>query len=128
MFGALNAIFLYAVYRLRFAPTYDYAVSPRPVLNFHAQKAAFFRAFAVGLAGALASWFQTHQLNALGLGLTIGLVVGLISVIVGFISPSLEWWIEHLPDRHLAVIGFTLVAFGLLFQSVQYLVVILDLR
>ena len=125
IFGALNAAFLAVVYRMRFAPTYDYTAALGPTFKFRAQKAALMRALAVGCAGALAGWTLTGGLQSLGFGLTIGLVVGLISLVVGAVSPSLEWWIENLPDRHLATIGFVLIALGLLLQSVQYLVVIL---
>jgi hypothetical protein len=125
IFGALNALFLAVVYRLRFAPTYDYSASCRPTFNLRAQKAALARALSVGLSGALAGWITTRRFEALGFGLTIGLVVGLISLVVGAVSPLVEWWVENLPDRTLATIGFVLVALGLLLQSVQYVVVIL---
>jgi hypothetical protein len=125
VFGALNALFLGIAYRMRFAPTYDYSASCRPTFKLRAQKAALIRAISVGLAGALAGWISTRRLESLGLGLTIGLVVGLISLIVGAVSPMVEWWVENLPDQTLAGIGFALVALGLLLQSVQYVVVIL---
>ncbi len=125
IFGVLNALFLALVYGLRYAPTYDYSATCRPTFSARAQKAALIRALAVGVSGALAGWILTRRLESLGFGLSIGLVVGLISLVVGVVSPKVEWWVENLPERHLATIGFALVALGLLLQSVQYVVVII---
>jgi hypothetical protein len=124
VFGALNAAFLYVVYRLRYAPTYDYNPSPRLRPAAHASKAAFMRASAIGASGALTAWFEHRHLHAIPLGFTIGVVVALISLVIGLISPRLEYYVENLPERHLAAFGFALIALGLLLQSVQYLVVI----
>jgi hypothetical protein len=125
IFGVANALLLAIAYGLRFAPTFDYSANSRPTFKFRAQKAALVRAAAVGLSGALAGGIMTHSVASLGFGLTIGLTVGLVSFVVGMVSPRVEWWVENLPDRHLAAIGFALVALGLLLQSVQYVVVIL---
>ena len=124
-FGVLSAAFLYIVYRLRYAPTYDY--NPRPSLRFeaHGRKAALMRAFAIGAAGALTAWFQHRHLHGLIFGFTIGLVVGLVSLVIAVISPRLEYYVENLPEQHLAAYGFALIALGLILQSVQYVVVIL---
>lgn len=123
-FGVLNAAFLYVVYRLRYAPTYDYNPSPRMPTGLHSRKAAFMRALAIGAAGALTAWIQHRRLQAIPLGLTIGVVVALISLVIGLVSPRIEYYVENLPERHLAAFGFALIALGLVLQSVQYLVVI----
>jgi hypothetical protein len=128
VFGAINSVFMFFVYHLRFAPTHDYAPSPHLRWSGHAQTAALVRACAVGAAGALTGWIEGNHVHAAGFGLTIGLVVGMISVVVGIISPTIEWWIEHLPERVLAAVGFTLIALGLVLQSVQYVAVIVGPR
>ncbi|HEX4047376.1 MAG TPA: hypothetical protein VH309_06055 [Elusimicrobiota bacterium] len=125
IFGALNAAFLYVVYRLRYAPTYDYDPRPDAGANPHARKAAFMRAAAIGASGALTGLFLHRRLHAVPFGLTIGVVVGLVSLVIGAVSPRLEYYVENLPERHLAAFGFALIALGLLLQSVQYAVVIL---
>ncbi len=125
VFGALSAALLAVMYRLRFAPTFDYQPSERFELRRRAMWAGVVRALCVGVAGAAAGWIETQRFHAMGFGLTIGLVVGLISWIVGIVSPRVEWYIENLPERHLAAYGFALIGLGLLLQSVQYIVVIL---
>jgi hypothetical protein len=125
VFGTLGALFLFFVYRLRFATTHDYAPSRELRLNLHKQKASLLRAVASGAAGGITGWVEARHVHAAGFGLTIGIVVGLVSLVVGVVSPVIEWWIENLPERVLAAFGFSLIALGLVFQSVQYVAVIL---
>jgi len=125
VFGALNAALMFVVYRLKFAPTHDYAPCRRLRLNPHTIKAALMRALGIGVSGGITGWVEARHVHAAGFGLTIGLVVGLISLVVGIVSPTVEWWIENLPERVLAAFGFSLIALGLIFQSVQYVAVIL---
>ncbi|MFI5360762.1 MAG: hypothetical protein ACHQ49_02230 [Elusimicrobiota bacterium] len=125
VFGSLSAVLLAIVYRLHFSPTHDY----QPAEHFEMRRRPFLaglaRAAAVGTAGAATGWIEAHRLHAMAFGLTIGVAVGLIIWVVTIVSPRVEWYIEHLPERHLALYGFALVGLGLILQSVQYVVVIL---
>jgi hypothetical protein len=125
VFGAMNATLMFVVYRMKFAPTHDYAPCPRLRLSPHMQKAAVMRAIGIGISGAVTGWIEARHVHAAGFGMTIGVVVGLISLVVGVVSPTVEWWIENLPERVLAAFGFSLIALGLILQSVQYVTVIL---
>jgi hypothetical protein len=49
-----------------------------------------------------------------------------VSALVGLFSPVIEWWIENLPERRLGVLGLGLIFVGMVLQSVQYWVVVLD--
>lgn len=132
VFGGVNAVLFALVYRLRYAPTYDYEANPGSTFRWRAWKSGLVRSSAVAVSGALSGWIVTRRADSLGIslaiGLTIGLVVGLMGMIVGMVSPRVEYWIENLPDRQLATIGLCLIGVGLLLQSVQYLQVILGLR
>jgi hypothetical protein len=128
LFGVLNSAIMYVTYRLRFSPTNDYAPSPHLRLHPRMLRTALVRAVGVGAAGAITGWIEARQVHSAGFGLTIGLAVGLISFVVGAVSPTVEWWIENLPERALAAFGFSLIALGLLLQSVQYVSVILGSR
>jgi hypothetical protein len=126
-FAFLNAAFMFVVYHLKFAPVQDYAPSSRPRLSPHARNAALVRALAVGVSGALTGWWiQGRHAHAAAFGLTIGLVVGLTGLVLGALTPVIEWWIEDLPERTLAIVGFALIALGLVLQSVQYATVLLN--
>ncbi|NNN05626.1 MAG: hypothetical protein HKL90_06970 [Elusimicrobia bacterium] len=124
LFGVLNAAFLSVAHRLNFAATRDYAPTPHLRLSAHARNGALARAVEIGAAGAITGWIEGRRGHAAGFGMAIGLVVGLIGLVVGVVSPAVEWRIENLPERALAALGFALIALGLIFQSVQYVTVI----
>lgn len=128
IFAAVNAAFLAVVYHFNFAPVQDYAPQPRLRFSAHARDAALYRALAVGLAGALAGLLTGGHIHAAAFGLTIGVVVGLTGLVLGALTPVLEWWIENLPERTLAFVGVLLIALGLVLQSVQYVAVLLSPR
>ncbi|MDE2143707.1 MAG: hypothetical protein KGJ84_14960 [Elusimicrobia bacterium] len=128
IFAGLNAVFMFAVYHLSFAPVQDYAPSRDLRLSPHARNAAVFRAVAVGISGGLTGWIEARHVHAAGFGLTIGLVVGLTGLVLGAVTPVIEWWVENLPERTLATVGFLLIALGLVLQSVQYVTVLLVSR
>jgi hypothetical protein len=46
---------------------------------------------------------------------------------IGLFSPTVEWWIENLPERRPGVIGVGLILVGMLFQSVQYWLIVFDM-
>ena len=79
----------------------------------------------MGLAGAAAATLESMNGYSARFGLTVGFSVGLISAVIGLVSPSIEWWIENLPEKFLAAMGFILILAGLLLQSVQYAAVLL---
>jgi hypothetical protein len=126
MFGVLNAAFMFVVYGMNFAPIQDYAPAPRLRFSVQTRDAALARALAVGAAGALTGLIQVRHVHAAAFGLTIGLAVGLTSLVLGALTPIIEWWIENLAERTLATVGFALIALGLIFQSVQYVAVLLN--
>jgi len=125
VFGVINAAFMFAVYGMNFAPVQDYAPSPSLRFSPHSRDAALMRALAVGIGGALTGWIEGQHRHAVVFGLTIGAVVGLTGLVLSAVTPVLEWWIENLPERALATVGFALIALGLILQSVQYAVVLI---
>jgi hypothetical protein len=124
-FGLIDAVFLYFVYAWRFSPTYDYGPNAKLRFSRHVFMAAVMRGLATGLAGALAGWMSPRPGHFLNFGLEVGLAVGLVSGFAGIVSPMIEWWIETLPEKALAVLGFALIFLGLVLQSVQYVTVLL---
>jgi hypothetical protein len=49
-----------------------------------------------------------------------------VSALVGLFGPVIEWWLDNLPERRLRVIEVGLILAGMVLQSVQYWVVVLD--
>jgi hypothetical protein len=122
--GGLTSIGLYAVYANGFAPTFDYRAHTRPVLAKHRMMASVWRGVAVGTAGVLAGvWIQPGW-HSLLFGIYVGFAAGLVSFVVGTLSPFIEYWADALPERRLAAIGVAVMLFGMLLQTIQYLIVL----
>lgn len=125
LFGALCAVLLGLVYRLRFAPAYDYRSQEAPVVTRHRLVAALMRALAVGVAGALAGWLSTGNPYSMIFGVVVGGAVAAVTTLVTVFSPIVEWRVDHMPERHLILAGLGFVFAGFLLQSIQYVLVIL---
>jgi hypothetical protein len=127
IFGVFGSLALYVVYKSGYAPTNDYSVGACPRVNPRVLRAAVLRGLMMGAAGAAAASLESMNAYSLRFGVTVGLSVGLISAIIGLISPFVEWWIENLPEKYLAALGFLLILTGLVLQSVQYAAVLLHI-
>ena len=128
-FGAILALFgsgaLFLVYRSGYAPTNDYTVGNRPSVRPRVLRAALLRGLMMGIAGMAAAALEPMNMYSVRFGLVVGGSVGLISAVIGLVSPYIEWWMENLPEKFLAALGFMLILAGLLLQSVQYGAVLL---
>jgi len=116
-FGIFSAIAFVAAYLLVGSPTnldlghvrIDRAVVERAIL----------RAGSIGLAAVLSSAIH-HESEMLLYGVKVGIVTGLSSGILVAIAPSVEAWVDSLPDRRLGGYGAILVVIGSLLQMSQY--------
>jgi hypothetical protein len=125
-FGLMCAATLNASYALGFAPTDDYEAKSRPRISRHKFVASLLRTLGVSTAGVIASLVVGSPTIQWPFGLLLGVAAGTVSALVGLFSPVIEWWIENLPERRLGVIGLCLILVGMVLQSVQYWVVVLD--
>jgi hypothetical protein len=125
-FGVLSAAMLNASYALGFAPTDEYEPQRRPRISSHKLMASLLRALGVSLAGVTASLIVGSSAIRWLFGLQLGVAAGTVSALVGLFSPVIEWRIENLPERRLGVFGLGLILIGMVLQSVQYWVVVLD--
>jgi hypothetical protein len=120
VFGILSGIGLSISYALGFAPTHDYEAKSKPHLSKHKVLASFWRAAVVSVAGMVAGLLPAAETHWVLFGLKLGMAAGTVSAMVSLFSPTIEWWIENLPERRLGVMGVGLILVGMLFQSVQY--------
>jgi hypothetical protein len=136
--GLLAALGLVVAYMMRFSPA-DVVVAAaphialkqdntpvRPRWRWNAVRAAAARGLAIGLAAILAGIVTRGSVGVL-LGLEIGLVVGLVGTIVSTVSPFVEWWADHLPERRLGAVGVAMLLLGLGLSSVPYWVTVFDI-
>ena len=126
IFGLLSGAGLVLSYLIGFSPTHDYEAVAGPRMSRHKILASLFRALAVGIAGVVAAVITGTQEHSLIFGLRLGLAAGTVSALVSLVSPVIEWRIENLPERRLGMMGITLILAGVLLQSVQYWVVVLN--
>jgi len=117
-FGILSAIGFVATY-LILGPPADMS-SGRPRIDKAVLKRAVFRGASIGLAAILSGAIHREH-HVLFYGVKVGLVTGIASAFLVAVAPSVEAWVDSLPDRRLGGYGAILVLIGSLFQTAQYL-------
>jgi len=127
-FGVLSGLGLVLVYWLGYSPTDDYETGARPHTSKHKMLASLWRGLAIGAAGVASDLVASPGTEWVLFGLRLGLAAGMVSAIVSLFSPSIEWWIEHVPERRLGVMGVCLIFGGMVLQSIQYWVVVRGLN
>jgi hypothetical protein len=127
LFGLFSGIGLMSVYLFGFSPIRDQEKSGRPHLSRRKLQASGLRALAVSTAGVLASFLTASTGDWVLFGLRLGLAAGTVSALVSLFNPTIEWWVENLPERRLGVLGLGLVFLGMLLQSVPNWVTVFNL-
>ena len=90
---------------------------------------AYDRASVTGIAGVIAGTvIKENPVDLFASAAKVVLVSWLASAAVGVMTPKVESSVDALAPRRLGVIGAILIVPGLLTQSVQYWLVILDFR
>jgi hypothetical protein len=117
-FGILCGISFVAAYLVVGPP--ENIPSRRPQLDPAVLRRAVFRGVSIGLAAVL-SGLILKESHAFSYGVEVGLVTGTSSGILVAVAPSIEEWVDNLPDRRLGGYGAFMVLIGSLFQAVQYL-------
>ncbi len=118
-FGILSAIGLVATYLVVGPPPFDLS-SGHPQIDKAVLKRAALRAASIGLAAVLSGAIHREH-DALYYGVKVGLVTGISSGVLVAVAPSVEVWVDNLPDRWLGGFGAILVLIGSLLQTAQYL-------
>ena len=88
--------------------------------------AALNRAAGYAVAGYLSSLAAGQKEHALAVGLRTGLAVGLVTAVVGSLTPQVEWAADRVPEKRMGVFGVGLILIGFTLQSVQYWTTLLD--
>jgi hypothetical protein len=113
-FGVLSAIGLVATYLTLGSTPLDRSRIDKVVLQ-----RAVFRGASIGLA-AILSGAINREPHTLLYGVEVGLVTGISSGLLVAVAPSVEAWVDNLPDRRLGGFGAMLVLIGSLLQTAQY--------
>lgn len=119
-FGVLSTVGQLLAYNVGIRPTIDYKPSSRPRVTRLLVIAALNRTAGYTAAGYLSSLAAQQKEHAMAVGLKAGLVIGLVTAIIGPLSPLVEWQADRIPERRMGVLGIGLILIGFTLQSVQY--------
>jgi hypothetical protein len=119
-FGVLSGLVMLVSYEMGYGTT-EYHAYQRPRIEWRTAMPGLVRGIGIGLAGAI-SGAITGEPEAFLYGIRIGLVAGTLNSSVAILSPSVEWWGDHLPDRALGGYGAVLMLVGSALQTVQYVI------
>lgn len=125
-FGALSTVGQAIGYQAGFRPTIDYQPATRPRLTKLQLLGVLNRTAGYAVAGYISALTIHQRANALSIGLKTGLMIGAITAIFGACTPFIEWFVDHVPEKRMAVFGVGLILLGFTLQSFQYWLVLLD--
>ena len=125
-FGVLSTVGQTFAYRLGIRPTIDYKPATRPRLTRLQLLAAVNRTVGYAAAGYISSLVAHEREHAVGIGLTAGLAIGVVTAAASSCTPFVEWTADRLPERRMGVFGIGLILTGFALQSVQYWLALLD--
>jgi hypothetical protein len=95
-------------YRAGIRPTLDYQPAARPRLTRLQLLAAMNRIVGYGLAGSMSAFAANQRANALGVGLKVGLVIGVVTTIANAPTFFIECSADHMPKKCRRVFGVAL--------------------
>lgn len=125
-FGLLSTVGQLFAYQIGIRPSVSYKPATRPRLTRFVLLAAVNRTVGYAIAGYISSLVAHQQDRAIAVGLKAGLVIGVVTAVVGACSPLIEWSADHLPARRMGMAGVVLILTGFTLQSVQYWATLLD--
>jgi hypothetical protein len=129
VFGAGAAVGLVVVYRLRFSVAADYPSPTDPRLRVDVAMAQAVRALVTTAAVVIADVATGQGPGSVALlAVRLAATSWVTGTLVGSTTPAVESWVDALPARRLGIIGALLILIGLLAQSVQYWIVIFNVR
>jgi hypothetical protein len=127
-FGTLSMLGQIIAYRIGLRPTMQYKPSTRPRFTKTQLLAAVNRTVGYAIAGYISALIAQQRANALSMGIKAGLVIGVVTAVIGACTPFIEWTTDHMPERRMGVLGIGLILIGFTLQSVQYWVALLDVN
>jgi hypothetical protein len=125
LFAALATVGQVVAYRAGIRPTMDYLPAARPRLTKNQLIGVAIRTVGYAVAGYFSGLMAGPRVNALWVGVKLGLAIGVVSAIVSACMPFIEWSADRVPEKRMGVFGVGLILIGFALQSVQYWVALL---
>jgi len=89
---------------------------------------ALLRTAGYGLAGYASATIAHHEMHRVMFGEDVGLATGILTALINFLAPYVEWVSDNMAERRMGVLGVILILSGFCLQSVQYWVALLDVQ
>ena len=125
-FGVLTTVSQAVAYRAGIRPNMAYQPARRPHMTKFQFIAVVIRTFGYTAGGYISGLAAHRGADAIGIGVKIGLVIGLITAISSAFVPVIEWNADRVPEKRMGVFGVGLILIGFSLQSVQYWLALLD--
>jgi len=125
-FGLLSTVGQAIAYGIGIRPTVNYKPANRPRITRFQLLAAANRTIGYAVTGYASSLVALEREHAIAVGLRTGLAIGIVTAIVGALTPFIEWTADHLPEKRMGVMGVGLILVGFALQSIQYWLALLD--
>jgi len=119
---------IFAYSRTGMRPAMDYAATGRPRLTRRLGWGILVRTIGYTASALLCSALVQHVDHVWAFAIRVGLVTGLVTGVGGAAIPMIEFYAENLPERRMGALGIVLILCGFALQSLQYWVVVLDVR
>lgn len=126
VFGILSTVGQVFAYRIGIRPTVDYQPVARPRLTKTIALSAVSRTIGYLFAGYLSALAAGHKANSLSIALRVGLTIGLVVAVLSAFTSFIEWGSDHVPQKAMGVFGVGLILVGFLLQSFQYWAALFD--
>ena len=113
-------------YRIGMRPTIDYQPVARPRLTRNQGLGAINRTIGYLAAGYLSALAAGQRANSLSITLRVGLTIGLVVAVLSAFTSFIEWGSDHVPQKSMGVFGVALILVGFSLQSFQYWATLFD--
>ena len=127
-FGLLSTAGQAIAYSRGMRPATDYAAKSRPRITRRQFLGTLLRTIGNLTAALVCSAFVHHLAHPWHFALRVGLVTGLVTGIGITLTPFIEYYADHLPERRLGAFGIGLILCGFTLQSIQYWLALFDVR
>lgn len=109
-------------------PALDYAAFRRPRFSRRLLWGSTARTVGYIASALVCSAFIHHLDHPWSFAIRIGLVTGIVTTIGMTFNPYIEYYADNLPERRLGAFGIGLILCGFALQSLQYWLVLFDVR
>jgi hypothetical protein len=127
-FAVLNLIGQVFGYSRGVRPGMDYSRSRRPHLTRRQFSSTLVRTLGFIATALICSAFVHRVDHPFLFALRVGLVTGIVTGLFQMVSPFIEDFADHLPERTLGVFGVGLMLCGFALQSLQYWLALFDVH